>query len=295
MKTIYNIIAFLALAVAVSCEPGTSQQEEPIEQTLEFRITSANPMVIPAEGGDFAIDFSITAPDNTLEVSATCDAEWIRVKGVSDENPNTIQFAVEENEAEESRSTTIVVSYDRDYKVTVSQAAAKPEEKQILSTLDHDVEMVMDTDNTLAYADYLGEDYQSGVGVYQFWFLDVVSKRMICLEVLCESQGSVPAEELYIPTGEYFASTDICAEDVLMIGYRNFDADGPYDGGSWYTELNVFGEVIATAPIAEGEFSVEINTNGTTYTCTFDLKDDKGNTIKGRYNGDIAIEDFRKQ
>lgn len=293
---IFRYFLMVAVVLGVACEPTDTPIEQPEEPTLEFKITSANPMVVPAEGGDYTIDFTITSPDEALAVTATCDAEWIRVNGVGEETPNAIRFAVEENEVEESRSTTIVVTYDREYKVTVSQAAAAPEEKVILSTLTHDVEMTgMNTDTALAYADYLGDDYGNGLGVWQFWFLDVITKKMICLEVLCESQGDVPAEELYVPTGEYVTTDDIYAEDVLMIGYRTIDADGYYDGGSWYTELNETGSAItATAPIAEGTLNVGINTDGKTFYATFDVKDDLGYSIKGSYNGDIVIEDFRK-
>ena len=292
----FRSFLMLALVLGVACEPANTPAEQPEEPTLEFKITSANPMVVPAEGGTFTIDFTITAPDETLDVTATCDVEWVRVNGISEENPNAIRFAVEENEVEESRSTTIIVNYDREYKVTISQAAAAPEEKEILSTLTHDVDMSgMNTDTALAYADYLGDDYGNGLGVWQFWFLDVITKKMICLEVLCESQGDVPVEELYVPEGEYITSEDYYFENMLMPGYRTIDADGYYDGGAWYTEMNETGSAIsATAPIAEGTLNVEINTDGQTFYATFDLKDDLGYTIKGSYNGDIVIEDFRK-
>lgn len=295
MKKIFGIWAIAALMLA-ACEPTDTPVEQPEEPTLEFKITSANPMVVPAEGGDYTIEFTITAPDATLDVVATCDAEWIRVNGIAEENPNAIRFAVEENVAEESRTTTIVVSYDHEYKVTISQAAAAPEDRVILSTLTHDVEMTgMNTDTALAYADYLGDDYGNGLGVWQFWFLDVITKKMICLEVLCESQGDVPVEELYVPTGEYATTDDVYADELLMIGYRTIDADGYYDGGSWYTEMDENGSVVvATAPIAEGTLSVNINTDGKTFYAAFDLKDDLGYSIKGSYNGDIVIEDFRK-
>ena len=293
---IFRCFMILGLLLGVACEPADTPTEQPEEPTLEFKITSANPMVVPAEGGDYTIDFTITSPDDTLAVTATCDAEWVRVNGISEETPNAIRFAVEENEMEESRTTTIVVTYDREYKVSVAQAAAAPEEKVILSTLTHDVEMTgMNTDSALAYADYLGDDYGNGLGVWQFWFLDVITKKMICLEVLCESQGDAPAEELYVPMGEFVTPEDAYFVDMLMPGYRTIDADGYYDGGSWYTELDATGSAItATAPIAKGTLNVDINTDGKTFYAVFDLKDDLGYSIKGSYNGDIVIEDFRK-
>lgn len=291
MKNLCNILAILALAFAVSCEPVEQQQQEPAK--TEFKITSANPMVVVAEGGDYAIEYTITALDETLEVVAANDAEWIRIKASTDAEPNKISFAVEPNAEEKSRSTVIVVTYDREYKVVVNQAGAKPEPKEILSTLTHDVDMVLDEDNSLVYADYFGGAYGDGRGMWQYWFMDVITKRMICLEVLTDSQEDATTEELYVPTGEFATSDDAFAFDILVPGYRTSDMDGLYDGGSWYLQLPTDDQSEAYGPIAEGVMSVKLSKNGTDFDVTFEVKDDVGNTITGVYYGEIIIEDFR--
>lgn len=260
---------------------------------MEFKITSANPMVVVAEGGDYAIEYTITAPDESLEVVVTNDTEWIRIKASSDSEPNTIRFAVEENEVEQSRSAVIVVTYDREYKVVVNQAAAKPEPKEILSTLTNDVDMVLDEDNSLVYADYFGDAYGDGRGMWQYWFMDVITKKMICLEVLTDSQNDATTEELYVPTGEFQTTEDITTYDVLVKGYRISDMDGLYDGGSWYQQIATEHQSDAYGPIAEGVMNVKLSKNGTDFDVTFEVKDDVGNTITGVYYGDIIIEDFR--
>ena len=117
MKSLRNVWALLALVFAVSCElPEQQEQEqpEPVQPAapMEFNITSANPMVVLAEGGDYAISYSITSPDENLEVYASTEVDWIRIKG--DEGDNKVHFAVAANELEQSRSTVIVVTYDRD-------------------------------------------------------------------------------------------------------------------------------------------------------------------------------------
>lgn len=291
MKNLCNILAILALAFAVSCEPVEQPQQEPAK--TEFKITSANPMVVVAEGGDYAIEYTITAPDESLEVSATRDVEWIRIKSSSDAEPNKISFAVEPNTEEKSRSAVIVVTYDREYKVVVNQAAAKAEPKEILSTLTTDVDMVLDEDNSLVYADYFGNAYGDGRGMWQYWFMDVITKKMICLEVLTDSQNDATTEELYVPTGEFATSDDAFAYDVLVEGYRTSDMDGLYDGGSWYQQLPTDDQSEAYGPIAEGVMNVKLSKNGTDFDVTFEVKDDVGNTITGVYYGDIIIEDFR--
>lgn len=291
MRSLYNILVLLALVFAVSCELAEQPQQEPAQ--MEFKITSANPMVVVAEGGDYAIEYTITAPDESLEVVVTNDTEWIRIKASSDSEPNTIRFAVEENEVEQSRSAVIVVTYDREYKVVVNQAAAKPEPKEILSTLTQDVDMVLDEDNSLVYADYFGNAYGDGRGMWQYWFMDVITKKMICLEVLTDSQNDATTEELYVPTGEFQTTDDITTYDVLVKGYRISDMDGLYDGGSWYQQIATEHQSDAYGPIAEGVMNVNLSKNGTDFDVTFEVKDDVGNTITGVYYGDIIIEDFR--
>lgn len=297
MKSLYKVWALLALIFAVSCELP-EQQEQPQPQPeqpapMEFTITSANPMVVLAEGGDYAISYSITSPDENLEVYASTEVDWIRIKG--DEGDNKVHFAVAANELEQSRSTVIVVTYDRDYKIVVNQAGAKREEHEIMSTLTHDVDMDMTGDDlsTYAFADYWGGTYGDGRGMWQFWFLDVVNRRMICAEILTDSQGSVSTEELYVPTGEFIATNDVYTYDVLVPGYRTTDIDGLYDGGSWFTQLETDTESEAYAPIAEGVFNVSYNNKEESFYVTFDLLDDVGNKITGVYTGPITIEDFR--
>ena len=288
----FRYILMLALAFTFACEP--TPNNEPVDQTPEFQITSANPMVVSYEGGDFVIEFVSSNPDIMTLLGASAEAEWIRVKQLSADYPNKVRFAVEANEVEKSRSSKIILTYDKEYEVIVNQLPAPEKQKEILSTLERDVDMVMNGDNTLAYADYLGNDYNSDLGVWQFWFLEVVSKQMIVLEVLTESQGDVPVEELYVPTGEFTASDDIFEENALMPGYRIYDSDGLYDGGSWYTELDKTGATAAAAPIASGKLNVELNVDGASFSVDFDVLDDVGNKITGTYSGYITIEDFRK-
>ena len=288
----FRYILMLALAFTFACEP--TPNNEPVDQTPEFQITSANPMVVSYEGGDFVIEFVSSNPDIMTLLGASAEAEWIRVKQLSADYPNKVRFAVEANEVEKSRSSKIILTYDKEYEVIVNQLPAPEKPKEILSTLERDVDMVMNGDNTLVYADYLGNDYNSDLGVWQFWFLEVVSKQMIVLEVLTESQGDVPFEELYVPTGEFTASDDIFEENALMPGYRIYDSDGLYDGGSWYTELDKTGATAAAAPIASGKLNVELNVDGASFSVDFDVLDDVGNKITGTYSGYITIEDFRK-
>ena len=103
---------------------GNTQQP-----TIEFQIISENPMEFTAEGGACVIKYAITNPDEALTVTATTEAAWISEDDseVAGEE-NTLYFIVAKNEVEESRTATIVVTYDREYEVVINQAAAEPTE-----------------------------------------------------------------------------------------------------------------------------------------------------------------------
>lgn len=87
-----------------------------------FEILTSTPMEFTAEGGNCTIKYSITNPDNELEVKATANVDWI-VPMESTAGANELLFKIVKNEKTEARSGIITVSYDRDYEVVVNQAA----------------------------------------------------------------------------------------------------------------------------------------------------------------------------
>lgn len=114
--------------------------------TIEFQITSKNPMEFTAEGGACVIKYAITNPDATLSVTATTEAEWISQDDEATKEENTLYFVVAKNETEESRTATIVVTYDRDYEIVINQAAAEVAPKPEL-----DYSIIILSDNPVHY------------------------------------------------------------------------------------------------------------------------------------------------
>ena len=162
MKKLLLCFALCAFAfVFSSCEeqapvetPGDNNEQTPGDEnggntgapTIEFQITSENPMEFTAEGGACVIKYAITNPDATLSVTATSEAKWIAQDDEATKEENTLYFVVAKNETEESRTATIVVTYDRDYEIVINQAAAEVAPKPEL-----DYSIIILSDNPVHY------------------------------------------------------------------------------------------------------------------------------------------------
>ena len=91
------------------------------EANPELNITSALPLVFPAEGGKGLIAFTKSENDDILPTSESA-ADW--VKSLQSSN-SEVTFDVEPNTAEEPRTTTVSLKYyDKVYEVPVEQEAA---------------------------------------------------------------------------------------------------------------------------------------------------------------------------
>lgn len=125
MRKLFCLFALVAMAL-VSCEDLKSDdkgKKPDVPPTIEFQITSGTSMSIGAEGGELVIRYAITNPDESLSVTAATDVDWISESDALDAPENEIHFVVAANDVEESRSATIVVTYDREYEVVVNQEA----------------------------------------------------------------------------------------------------------------------------------------------------------------------------
>ena len=91
------------------------------EANPELNITSALPLVFPAEGGKGLIAFTKSENDDIFPTSESA-ADW--VKSLQSSN-SEVTFDVEPNTAEEPRTTTVSLKYyDKVYEVPVEQEAA---------------------------------------------------------------------------------------------------------------------------------------------------------------------------
>ena len=287
--------------VAVACSPeepttpndnngGTEQEgSAPV-----LTITSAKSFISIAEGEEYTVTYAIENPVEGAEVVANIEDAWISLKeGVTEEN--TLIFVIAENTSEAQRQATVTLTYgSATADVRITQVGAVIVNNEPISTLTNDVEMVLNEDNSYVYADCFGDDYGTGIYMWQIYFMDVVARQMIWLEILCDSQAGAATEELVIPTGKYVGSDDKWSIGTMMIGQVTEDFDGLYNAGSWYTQVATDSQNEALAPIAGGVFNIEALDNDK-YAVTYNVKDDRGNTITGTYEGRIAIEDFRTE
>lgn len=292
----------LVLMMAVACSPeiptpapgdnnGGTEQETPAPV---LTITSAKSFIAIAEGEEYTVTYSVENPVADTSVEVTIEDNWISIKeGVTEEN--TIVFVIAENTSEAPRSATVELSYgEASAEVKISQAGAVIVNNDPLSTLTNDVEMELNED-TYVWADCYGDDNGTGIYIWQFYFMDVINRQMIWLEVLYESQAGATTEELVIPTGKFVGSDDKWSIGTLMIGHVIEDFDGLYNAGSWYTQAATETQAEALAPIAGGVFTIEAIEGSDTFRANFDVKDDLGNRITGAYEGRITIEDFRTE
>lgn len=169
----------------------------------------------------------------------------------------------------------------------VPEVPEVPEEPEFpenpLSTLEGDIEVLFNADNSLSYADCFGNYYHTDSYMWGLYFQNYTSKEQIYVEIMDQ-------DYLFeIPLGTYTASDDIYSTGVLIKG--GFDVDG-YSAYSWYTRLKSDSHSGATAPIFGGSITIEEAGEGL-YRVVFDLIDDRGNKITGSYEGLMVLEDFR--
>lgn len=109
---IIRIFLYLLLAapfIFVGCErtPQTENGGKEEENLPKINL-STQQVRLSAEGGEFNITYTIENERENMELSATCEAIWIRDISITKEN---ITFTVDDNEYDH-RQTTLKLSYD---------------------------------------------------------------------------------------------------------------------------------------------------------------------------------------
>ncbi len=109
----------LALPLAfAACEETPSEVEKPVEKDPVLTLTSNAVLNFEAEGGEAEITYTLENPVEGTEVTATCEANWVKAVAA-----DKVRVTVEANEGE-AREAKVVVAYgDLNFEVTVKQAA----------------------------------------------------------------------------------------------------------------------------------------------------------------------------
>lgn len=99
--------AFVACEKAPVEEPKPEPKPDPTPE-VELTITSAKEVVVPHEGGEVVITYTLSGESDTLP-AASCDADWVSNIVVAEES---ITLDVASNEAEEARSTSVKILFN---------------------------------------------------------------------------------------------------------------------------------------------------------------------------------------
>lgn len=106
----YAVVIMMAIGMMslASCTPDEEPEDKPVNPTLTLVSEEVN---VPAEGGDFKIDYKLEDPadQGTIRAEAGADADWITDLNYG--NVGTVTFSVLPNEDAESRNTVVTITY----------------------------------------------------------------------------------------------------------------------------------------------------------------------------------------
>ena len=146
---------------------------------------------------------------------------------------------------------------------------------QNLSTLDSDLNITFSEYE--AYATLYGDLYLIGKNLYDIFIIDNATGNSFDIVLLSDSDNR-------IPTGVFPISTDLSKESIALPGYANCENMQVW---SWYTRYTLDRDILGSAPVVNGEVTIEDNGDNT-HTVTIDVVDDFGNKITGSCKGYIT-------
>ena len=140
LKNLFYMLLALPLVFA-ACEPT----EEPTPEVKEpkLTLTSFDEINFEAIGGQGEIKYTLENAVEGVELTATCEAEWVADVTVGE----TVTFTVAANEETEGRETKVVVAYgELSFEVAVKQAgkAEAPKTPEFNLTSDEVMEFGQD-------------------------------------------------------------------------------------------------------------------------------------------------------
>lgn len=207
MKRFFVMMTLCALAF-VSCEPTPepAPQPQPEVKAPVLTLTSEATLEFSAEGGVGVISYTLENAVEGVELTVSCEAEWVEELAVGDE----VTFAVVASDIEEARETTVAVAYgELSFEVAVKQAAktSEPDPDPEYTELPHLSGL------------YFGNQYGASENDFNYSLLlsnqqncfDIITGDVTLLEnstyLFLDLYASAPAENLNvsfsIPEGVY--------------------------------------------------------------------------------------------
>ena len=131
MKKLFYLLLALPMMLA-ACEEapvneptgpntpdGPDGPDVPVVEEPKLTLTSETTLSFSEEGGEGVITYTLENKKEDVELSATCEAEWVSAPVVGE----TITFTVSANDGE-ARQTKVVVAYDtQSFEVAIAQSA----------------------------------------------------------------------------------------------------------------------------------------------------------------------------
>ena len=123
LRNLFYLLAALPLVFA-ACESGSEDIDKTPELKPVLTLTSEAIVDVVAAGGEFEITYTLENAKEGVELTATCEAEWV---DVATGDKVKVVVAVNDGEAREAK---IVVAYsEQSFEVTVKQAAKEQGEE----------------------------------------------------------------------------------------------------------------------------------------------------------------------
>ncbi len=121
IKHLFYLLLALPLVFA-SCEKSPEPEPQP-EVKTELTLKSEATLNFDAKGGEAEITYTLTNPIEGVELTATCEADWVKAAA-----GDKVRVTVAANDGE-AREAKVVVAYgDLNFEVTVKQAAKAAKE-----------------------------------------------------------------------------------------------------------------------------------------------------------------------
>ena len=258
-------VLFLSLMVAVACNENPPVEEQPTT-AVELAQTYLD---VAADGGDYAVNYTITNPIDGIDIVATADVDWVTdLKG---EN-GTLRFKTAENPLNEERTAIITVKYpaiDNVY-LELKQAGFDGVTFQMditNKTTTTCTSKVIPSDPETPYIIYMAEldyFYNMGIATAEDLFIDDYNYFMGMAE-----QYDVALLE------EFLLMNQIAFKGESVISWTNMTPDKEYVLYAYAIEINddnsdyslaspiaytMFS--LSSSELSEVEFDVQIEVNG---------------------------------
>ena len=242
------VVGVLSMVFAVGCNENPPIDEEPQKTSVELSTIS---MDIAAEGGDYALNYTIANGIAGIDIVATANVEWI-TDLIGEEG--TLKFKVAANPDTEERTATITVKYpaaDNAY-IEVKQAGFEGVTFQMEisnKTTTTCTSKVVPSDPEVPYIIYMAEldyFYNMGISTAEDLFIDDYNYFMGMAE-----QYDVAMLE------EFLLMNQIAFKGESTISWTNMTPDKEYILYAYAIEINAENNDYSLAsPIAYTMFSL---------------------------------------